>query len=282
MALSDSGVPMCETRIADTGIAAANGRSRHRHFPAGTSFPALRGNSCRDHAACIAGPRIDQRNSVPSIHIQVQDDGKFAGDCDTGLAQAFAFCDAHAPGFESRSSGNSRQQHIRRFKQIASEHAVAALGDAACPVRFTRRVSPCGQSHIGSNTARFLKARRIIDGCKVTKRCDRANARRGRANARRGPGWVRLPVHLIRPAGTRRRTKKARRLPGRRRTHPEPRRFRRSLFERGRRRLAPRAARASMRPGFALFHIPGDKFHEAPNPLVFVSSRRGPATSSST
>jgi hypothetical protein len=29
---------------------------------------------------------------------KVQDDGKFAGDCDTGLAEAFAFCDAHAPG----------------------------------------------------------------------------------------------------------------------------------------------------------------------------------------
>jgi hypothetical protein len=39
----------------------------------------------------------------------VQDDGKFASDCDTGLAQAFAFCDAHAPGFESGPSGDPRQ-----------------------------------------------------------------------------------------------------------------------------------------------------------------------------
>ena len=174
MALGDSGGPMCETRFAHTGIAAAMNDLAIATSRQGRLFPPCGGNSCRDHAACIASPCIDQRNSVPSIHIRLQDGGKFAGDCDTGLAEAFAFCDAHAPGFESRPSGNSRQQHIRRFKQIASEHAVAALGDAACPVRFTRRVSPCGQSHIGSNTARFLEPRRIIDGGEVTECRDRA------------------------------------------------------------------------------------------------------------
>jgi hypothetical protein len=173
MALGDSGGPMCETRFAHTGIAAAMNDIAVATCRQGYLFPPCGGNLSRSRRLHCRSLHWPAEFSAVDPH-PVQDDGKFAGDCDTGLTEAFAFCDAHAPGFESRPSGNSRQQHIRRFKQIASEHAVAALGDAACPVRFTRRVSPCGQSHIGSNTARFLERCRIIDGGEVTECRDRA------------------------------------------------------------------------------------------------------------
>ena len=83
----------------------------------------------------------------------MQNDGKLASDGDARLVQAPAFCDAHAPGFERRSSRNPRKQHIGRLVQIASQHRVAAFGDAPRPIGFARRVSPRRQADIGSNTA---------------------------------------------------------------------------------------------------------------------------------
>src|SRR5262245_50617111 len=97
MAQGDFGGSMCEARFAIAGIAEP-GTISPSPRPGRDDLPRLSARTrCWDQAACIAVPSDDQLNSVPSIHIRC----RMTSYSDAGLAQAPAFCDAHAPSLES-------------------------------------------------------------------------------------------------------------------------------------------------------------------------------------
>src|SRR5271157_782233 len=118
-ALSDLGGPMCETRFA---LAASQQpwTISPSPRPGRDVFSRLAAETLgAGHAACIAGPWHRPAEFGAVDPHAVQDDGEFAT-ATRSLAQAFAFCNAHTPGFKSGPPCDPCQQHIGRFIEIAS------------------------------------------------------------------------------------------------------------------------------------------------------------------
>src|SRR5262245_24893157 len=91
MALGDFGGSMCEARFA-LQASQSQGRSRHRHVPAGTTYLAFRRElDVGYQARCIAVPSDDQLNSVPSIHIRCRITASFRATATRALLRLLRF-----------------------------------------------------------------------------------------------------------------------------------------------------------------------------------------------
>src|ERR1700689_1134043 len=74
----------------------------------------------------------------------MQNDGELTGDRDLGLAESIALGEPYPPSLHGGPFRDARQQNPGCFKQITSQHGVAALRDAACPIDLSGRIASTG------------------------------------------------------------------------------------------------------------------------------------------
>src|SRR6267154_4212627 len=74
----------------------------------------------------------------------MQNDCELARDCDLGLAEPVALDELQPPGLHGGPFRDAGQQNPGCFKQITSQHRVAALRDATCPIDLSGRMASTG------------------------------------------------------------------------------------------------------------------------------------------
>ena len=167
---------MCEARFAFAGIAKP-----------GTTSPSPRPG--RDVSSCFCGrvsvcgyavwaaaSLFDQLNSVPSIHIRCKMTASFRATATLALLRLLRLATRMPQALKGRPFRDARQKHVGSLVQIASQQSVAAFRDAAGAVDFAGCVSSRGQSHVGTDIARFVEPRWIIDCREIAKCSDRSDA----------------------------------------------------------------------------------------------------------
>src|ERR1700690_280914 len=74
----------------------------------------------------------------------MQNDGELTGDRNLGLAEPVALGEPYPPSLHGGPFWHARQQNPGCFKQITSQHRVAALRDATGPIDLSGRMASTG------------------------------------------------------------------------------------------------------------------------------------------
>lgn len=81
----------------------------------------------------------------------MQNHRKFPGNGHLGLLETDAFPKPVTPRLERAPFFDTSQQDTGGLEQVASQHRIAALGDAPCVVDLSRGITPWRQSNISAN-----------------------------------------------------------------------------------------------------------------------------------
>src|ERR1700730_16879253 len=95
--------------------------------PAGTSFPAVSRNSVMPSLGSNLLRPVELGSIDPHA---MQNNRELARDRNLGLAEPIALGEPHPPSLHGGPFWDARQQNPGCFKQITSQHRVAALRDA--------------------------------------------------------------------------------------------------------------------------------------------------------